>query len=292
LNLRIYHWPRLLDEFDEALDAREFYKGHPRIQSGGLKIFLDGVLSNRTAWLLDEYADAPGEFGYSVLDPQEFKEQVIRADAADFQVISHAVGDRAVREVLDVYERAAQINGARDSRHRIEHMEVTHPNDQERFAKLNVMASMTPLHVCNPDLDGYLISRVGEPRGSWAYPWRDLLRKGAHLSFGTDWFAINLQEPDPLKQIFAAVTRIPPMSPGRDPWHAEQTLSLVQAIRCYTLEPAYAEFQEGCKGSISVGKFADMCVLSKNIFEGEPSLILEAEVVMTVFDGRVVFQKG
>lgn len=290
LNLRISHWPMLMEEFDQAVEARERFLAHPKLQVVGLKAFLDGVLSNRSAWLLEPYADSPSEHGYAVTDSDEMLDWAIRADAQGFQIITHALGDRAVREILDIYAGVAEANGKRDSRHRVEHMELIHPTDQVRFSELGVLASMTPVHLCNPDLDRYLRSRVGARRERYVGPWRDLVEKGARLSFGTDWPAISLPEPEPLKQIFAAATRILPMDPGRAPWHPEQRLSVERAIRCYTLEPAYAEFQERRKGSISVGKLADICVLDRNILDRDVEEILETRVVMTIFDGQVVYE--
>lgn len=290
LNLRISHWPMLMEEFDRAVEARKRFLGHPKLQVVGLKAFLDGVLSNRSAWLLEPYADSPREHGYPVTDPDEMLDWAIRADSQGFQIITHALGDRAVREILDIYARVAEANGRRDSRHRVEHMELTHPSDQARFSELGVLASMTPVHLCNPDLDRYLQSRVGTRREGYVGPWRDLVDQGARLCFGTDWPAISLPEPEPLKQIFAAATRSLPMDPGRAPWHPEQRLNVQRAIRCYTLEPAYAEFQERRKGSISGGKLADICVLDRNILDRGVEEILEARVVMTIFDGRVVHE--
>lgn len=196
-----------------------------------------------------------------------------------------------MRETLDTYQRVAEENGPREGRHRIEHIALTHPRHQARFRPPGVVASMTPVHLCNPDLDRYITARVGSERESYTQPWRDLVAAGAHLCFGTDWPAISLPTPDPLKQIYAAVRRVPPMSPAREPWHSEMALTAEEAVRCCTLEPAYAEFQEGRKGSIRVGKPADMCVLDGNILTGETAEILQASVVMTVFDGQVVYQR-
>jgi predicted amidohydrolase YtcJ len=221
-------------------------------------------------------------------DIAEVSEWVLQADAAGFQVIIHAIGDRAVREVLNIYEHTRNTNGKRDSRHRIEHVEVAHPTDQCRFFDLSVIASMTPIHL-TADVDEYIKNRLGEERG-YAYAWRSFLDLGAHLCFGTDFPAIDLLEPDPLKQIFAAVTRTQPGLIGASVWHPEQLISMAEAIRCYTLEGAYAEFMEHRKGSITPGKLADLCVLSKNILEAPPQKILETQVVMTIFDGKIVYE--
>jgi predicted amidohydrolase YtcJ len=274
----------------EAQDLRARFRANERVRVVGLKVLLDGVLSAHTAWMLEPYADAPDQVGFPILEPDDLLQKAARADALGFQILVHAVGDRAVRETLDVYEQVARINGRRDSRHRIEHVEVAHPRDQQRFAKLGVIPCMTPVH-CTACIEDYVDDRLGEPRARHAYPWRSFVDTGAHLCFGTDWPAVDLAAPDPLQQIFAAVTRATPQAFGRLAWHPEQRLSVADAIRCYTLESAYAEFMEGRKGSITPGKLADLCVLSEDILRAPPEQILETEVTMTVFDGEVVYVK-
>jgi hypothetical protein len=150
---------------------------------------------------------------------------------------------------------------------------------------------MTPLH-CTAVIDTYIKDRLAEPRGGHAYAWRSLVDQGAHLCFGTDWPAVDMSAPDPLQQIFAAVTRTTPHAYGGPVWHGEQRLSVAEAIRSYTLESAYAEFLDHRKGSITPGKLADLCVLSSDILEAPPEAILETEVTMTVFDGQVVYVKS
>jgi predicted amidohydrolase YtcJ len=291
LDLRINYWPLLVEEFESLLSIRDQFKDNPRIQVVGVKAFIDGVLSNRTAWMLDSYPGYPEESGYPVNDLDELTQKAIQADKDGFQIVIHAIGNRGVREVLDIYEKTQTENGARDHRHRIEHVEVTHPEDQERFADLGVIASMTPVHYCE---------RINYQDGSTVredhYPnmmsvWRTFVDSGVHLCFGTDWPALDLARPDPLKQIFSAVARVPPQMPEVEPKGPEQALTIEQAINCYTLESAYAEFAENTKGSITAGKVADLCVLDKNILEVDPGEILQTKVVMTVFDGEVVFRE-
>jgi predicted amidohydrolase YtcJ len=290
LKIRVNHWPDLNEGVDKAIEIRERFQGNDILSVVGIKLFIDGALSNRTAWLLEEYADSPGEMGYPVNDMEELTAWVIEADQEGFQVITHAIGDRGVREMLDVYERAGKENGKRDSRHRIEHAELVHPEDQVRFGSLGVIPSMTPMHCATSTPDMYIPARIGVDRESYAYAWRDLIDSGARLCFGTDHPTLSIEQPEPLKQLFQAVTRIPPDDPSIRPWHPEQGVTIEEAIRCYTLEPAYAEFKEDRKGTITPGKLADLCVLDKNILEIDPLELLETQVVMTVFDGEVVHE--
>lgn len=291
LNLRMNYWPLLMDGLDTARSIRKQFKANPQIQVVGLKSIIDGVLSTRTAWMLEPYPNFPEESGYPLFDVEELTEQVVQADKDGFQVVIHAIGNRGVREVLNMYEHAARENGARDSRHRIEHVEVAHPDDQKRFVDLGVIASMTPVHYCEP-----ITYQEGNTVREDHYPnsmsvWRTYVDSGVHLCFGTDWPAVDLAQPDPLKQIFAAVSRVPPQMPEAKPKNPEQALTVEQAIRSYTLESAYAEFTDDVKGSIAAGKVADLCVLSNNILEIDPQDILDTKVVMTVFDGHVVFSE-
>ncbi len=290
LTLRINDWENLTDDLSSALVLRERFKGNEFIRMGSLKSFMDGVLSNHTAWMLEPYADAPNKVGFPVNELEKLSEQVIEADRHGFQVVIHAIGDRAVRECLNLYEKVVQRNGMRERRHRIEHVEVVHPKDQLRFAHLGVIASMMPMH-CTADLEGYIKSRLGEPRGAHGYPWRNLIDLGVHLCFGTDWPAIDLEIPNPIEQIFAAVTRTTLHTDPAEQWHPEQRITVAEAIRCYTLESAYAEWMDYRKGSIKPGKLADLCVLSRNILECPPSDISNTEVWLTVFNGSVVFRK-
>lgn len=287
LTLRINEWPFLSQGLEYAQGLRERFGKGERVRVVGLKVLIDGVLSAHTAWMLEDYADAPGKTGFPTVDPEQFEQEAIEADRQGFQVIVHAIGDRGIRRVLDIYEKARKTNGDHGQRHRIEHVEVAHPDDQKRFARLNVIASMTPLH-CTADIDAYIKSRLGESRSPSAYAWRNFIDLGTHLCFGTDWPAVSLQEPDPLKQIYSAVTRLAPNSQAGPAWHPEQCITVAEAVRSYTFEPAYAEFMEDRKGSISPGKLADLIVLSDNILTAPPEAILDTKVMMTIFNGEVV----
>ena len=287
LHLRISEWPFLLDGLQQALAWRERFVDNEKIRVGTVKILFDGVMSNYSAWMLEPYADNPSETGYPLVEPEQILPLVIEADRAGFQVASHVIGTRAIRTMLDIYEQAQKVNGKRDSRHRLEHVEASHPDDRPRFAELGVVSSMTPLH-CTADLEGYYMSRLGE-NGHYGFAWRSFLDQGVHLSFGTDWPAVDLKEPSPLEQIFGAVTRCTPRNYGKLAWHLEQCITVEEAIRSYTLESAYAEHMDHRKGSLTPGKLADMIVLSENILENPPEKLLETKVLMTIFDGQIIF---
>ncbi len=289
LKMRVNYWPWLLDGMDRVLEERQTYQVQDLLQVVGVKSILDGVLSSYTGWMLEEYSDAPGEFGFPVVPPEELAEVALKADEAGFQVVIHAIGDRAVHETLNIYEKCAAKNPPRERRHRVEHVEVAQPGDQKRFAELGVIPCMTPVH-CTKDLKGYVISRLGEPRGANGYAWRNFLDLGVPVAFGTDWPATDLPQPAPLDMIFAAVTRTTAENIDDEIWHPEQRITPAEAIRCYTLNSAYAEFTENSKGSITPGKLADLIVLSRNILEAEPIEILDTSVDMTIFDGEVVYE--
>lgn len=288
LYIRINEWPFLLDGLDKAIGWRNRFANNEKIRVGTLKIMFDGVMSNYSAWMLEPYADNPSETGYPLIEPEKLLPMVVAADQAGFQVAAHVIGTRAIHTMLDIYEQAQQQNGKRDSRHRLEHVEASQPDDRRRFAELGVIASMTPVH-CTADLEGYYISRLGE-KGHYGFAWRSFLDHGVHLSFGTDWPAVDLKEPSPLEQIFAAVTRCTPQNYGRLKWHLEQQITIQEAIRSYTLESAYAERMDHRKGSLTPGKLADMIILSENILDIPPEKLLETEVLMTIFDGKIVFR--
>jgi len=288
LHLRISEWPMILDGLDKAVALRDRFSKREKFRVHTVKTFMDGVQSNYSAWMLEPYADNPGETGYPVIEPEKLEPLVIEADRLGFQVATHAIGTRAVRAMLDMYEKAQKANGKRDSRHRLEHVETSHPEDRKRFAELGVIASMTPVH-CTADLEGYYISRLGDA-AHLGFAWRSFLDNGVHLSFGTDWPAVDLREPNPLEQLFGAVSRCTPQNYGTLKWRLEECISIKDAIRSYTLESAYAEKMEHRKGSLTAGKLADMIVLSNNILESPPEVLLETKVLLTIFDGKIVHE--
>ncbi|MDW6025721.1 amidohydrolase [Mesorhizobium sp. BAC0120] len=254
------------------------------LSSGMVKFFMDGVLDSWTAVMLEDYADRPGWCGEPLFTQDQFNAAVIEADRRGLQVAVHAIGDGAVRSVLDGYEAAKKANGRRDSRHRIEHIEVTTEADVARFAELGVIASMQPPHP--PGAMGFplepTVSRIGRKRWPLAYAWRMLKDAGAHVVFASDWPVAPI---DPLLGIQAAVLR--------KPWaedNPDQSFSLKEAIAGYTVEGAYAEFAEDRKGRLKPGYFADLVVLSSDLEAADPHRIGEIRPVTTICGGRVTYQ--
>ncbi|UCE81391.1 MAG: amidohydrolase [Methanobacteriota archaeon] len=249
------------------------------LRAGAVKLFIDGVLDSHTAAMLEPYADDPSTSGDTKYSPDEFKSIVEKLDRMGFQCMTHACGDRGVRTALDAYEFAAERNGRRDSRHRIEHIEMLSQEDVPRFKRLGVIASMQPMHAA-PITDSVYVRAAGQERMRSSFPWRALDEAGAVLAFSSDWSVADL---NPLPEIQAAVTRN---------WSddSQRTVTLEKAIEAYTLNGAYAAFEEDVKGSIQEGKLADFVILSDNLFDMEPDEIGGAEVLLTVVGGKVVYR--
>ncbi|MCU0635314.1 MAG: amidohydrolase, partial [Gemmatimonadaceae bacterium] len=232
-------WAQLRD----TLAARGGTRGDAWLRIGGLKGFVDGSLGSHTAAMLDPFTDAPGDRGFFVTLPEVMTDWVTGADAAGLHVMVHAIGDRAIRAQLDLYERVARLHGARDRRFRIEHAQHIAPADLPRFAALGVIASMQPYHAID---DGRWAERViGAERARGTYAFRSLLERGTRVAFGSDWF---VAPPTPLEGIYAAVTRrtLDGAHPGG--WVPAEKVTVEQALVAYTRDAAYAEFQEAEKG--------------------------------------------
>ncbi|MBP1860164.1 amidohydrolase [Rhizobium herbae] len=271
-----------LDMLEKASDlARRFDSDW--LSSGVVKVFYDGVLDSWTAVMVEPYADKPGDCGEGLFTPESFRAVAVEADRRGLQIAVHAIGDGAVRAVLDGYEAARQENGARDSRHRIEHIEVVHPDDIARFAELGVIASMQPPHP--PGCAGVplepTVSRIGRERWPLSYAWRTLKDAGARICFASDWPVSPI---DPLIGVEAAVTR--KRWAGSDP---DQSFSLIEALSAYCVEGAYAEFKEDRKGKIRQGYLADIVVLNGDIETVAPADLHTIKPVTTICGGRISF---
>ena len=245
---------------------------------------MDGVLDSWTAVMLDDYADRAGWKGEPLFSAEQFNALAVEADARGLQIAVHAIGDGAVRMVLDGYEKAAKINGKRDSRHRVEHIEVVHADDIARFAAMGVLASMQPPHP--PGNHGLplepTISRIGEKKWPLAYAWNRLRAAGARLVFASDWPVSDI---NPIRSVQSAMTR--------KKWRADlpdQAQTLMQALAAYTRDGAYAEFAEGRKGELCAGMLADVVVLSADLEKTAPEKLHEVHPVLTICDGMITYE--
>jgi predicted amidohydrolase YtcJ len=262
--------------------------GSDILRIGGLKGFSDGSLGSTTAFFFEPYNDAPNTRGLlfdQMLPEGIMLKRVEGADKAGLQVMIHAIGDEANFRILEIYRQTAEANGARDRRFRIEHAQHLRTNEIPRFGSRKVIASMQPYHEAD---DGrWCEKRIGPARSKGTYAFRSLLDTGAVLAFGSDWTVAPL---NPLEGIKAAVTR--QTLDGKHPngWNPEQKISIDEAVRAYTVGSAYAEFAEKVKGTITPGKLADIVMLDRDIYEGAPAEIDKARVVLTIMDGRIVFE--
>jgi len=259
------------------------------LKIGGLKGFVDGSLGSFTALFFEPYTDDPEKTGILVSDmyPEGIMEKRIReADQAGIQVAIHAIGDKANHIILDIMEGVIADGGPRDRRWRIEHAQHLIPEDFERFAEMGIIASVQPYHAID---DGRWAERkIGEERAKFTYAFKSFLDMGVLLACGSDWTVAPL---DPISGIYAAVTRRTLDGKNVDGWIPEQKISLEEAIKGYTINGAFTEFAESVKGSLEEGKFADLIVLSQNLFEILPEDILDTEVLMTVFNGEIIYKK-
>ena len=260
--------------------------GDQRLRIGGVKVFSDGALGAHTAHMLAPYADEPDNYGIPVATAEHLQEVVGKASRAGIAAFVHAIGDRANREVLDAIGASHLAGEGLDLRHRIEHVQILHPDDVPRLAKLGVIASMQPIHATQ---DMLLADAHWGTRCAGAYAWRSLLDTGAVLAFGSD---SPVEDLSVMKGIHAAVTRRrADGSPGPEGWYPEQRLTVAEAVYAYTAGAAYASGEEAIKGTLSPGKLADLVVLSQDIFAIDPMNILETEVVATMFDGEFVYSQ-
>jgi len=285
LPVRVYV---MLDGGDDTLLDGEFSAG-PQIARDGMlsvravKLYADGALGSRGAWLSQPYSDEPGTRGLEVTPEARLAEVVRRAAKAGFQPCIHAIGDAAVTRVLDIYEREMGARG--DAlRPRIEHAQIVSPRDVPRFAPLGVIAAVQPTH-CTSDMP-WVPARLGEARVSWAYRWRSLLAAGVKLCLGSD---VPVESPDPRLGMWAAVTRRTPQGTPPAGWNPSEALTIAEALAGYTTWTAYAAFEENWRGSLTPGSAADLTVLDRDLAAGDAAAILQAHVVRTVVAGRDVF---
>jgi predicted amidohydrolase YtcJ len=275
--------------------------GSDRLRIGHVKFFVDGSQGARTAWMAEPYED--GGTGIVLAPMAEIAEALVLADRAGLALAIHAIGDRANRELIDVFEehlpqaRPAETAGKAPDQaagrpprapQRIEHLQMIQPRDVARLAKissLGVMGSVQPAQV--PD-DITMVERSVGPRAGWAYPFRGLLDAGVGLAFGSD---CPVADPNPLLGIYAAVTRQRADGTPAGGWHPEQRVSIAEAVAAYTVGNARVTGREAGQGSVTPGKSADLVVLDRNIYAGPPEDLLRTRVVMTILDGEIVYER-
>jgi hypothetical protein len=290
LTVRIYAAPPIAVWEDQAkLGLRRAF-GSSWLRYGAVKAYADGSLGSTTAYMFAPYRDTPQAYGLlaeDMIPAEKIRRNLLGADRANLQVCVHAIGDRAVSSVLDLFAEVEKQDGPRDRRFRIEHAQHVAPRDFARFRDLGVVASMQPYHAID---DGqWAETRISHELASTSYAWRTMLDNHVRLAFGTDWPVAPLE---PLISLSAAVTRA--TLDGKHPqgWYPEQKLNVAEAIEAYTLGSAYAEFQEKQKGTITAGKLADVILLSDDVFTIEPKGIQDVTVELTVVGGRVVYQSS
>ena len=277
--------PEELDEFEEA---RRRYTGD-WVRAGIVKFFMDGVVEGHTAALLAPYANEPGFKGRAYYPAGKYDAMLIELDRRGFAVMTHAIGDGAVREALDGYEAAMRANGPRDRRWRIEHIEVCDPHDVPRFGKSGIVASMQPYHWCCHDSTGNDAWARNLGKGRWAdgFQWRDIADAGALMVHGSDWPVVTI---DPMVGVYSAVTREDLTGKPKGGWFPHQRLRLSEVLAGYTRSAAYVAFMEDRLGTLEPGKKADLAVLGRDIRALPPADLLHVPVMMTVLDGKVVYE--
>jgi len=253
-----------------------------------IKLFIDGALGSRGAWLIEPYTDMPGHYGHAVSELSYLQEVCNDAIQKGFQVCTHAIGDRGNKEVLDIYEKAYQENPDKvNARFRIEHSQHLTESDIPRFASLGIIPAMQAIHMSSDR--PWAIDRLGEERIlEGAYVWQKLLQSGARIINGTD---VPVEPLSPVQCFYASVSRktLQGLPPGG--YEPDQKMSREEALRSYTIDAAYGAFEENIKGSIESGKLADFTVFSKDIMAIPEEEILSTEIDMTIVDGKILFER-
>lgn len=264
---------------------------NPMIRADAIKFMIDGVIESHTGYMLEPYSDIPATdplaIGQLAVPIEKYQETVSKFDKNGFRIYTHAIGDKGVRESLDAYEYAFKINGKRDARHRIEHIETISPDDIPRFAQLGVMPSMEPIHA-DPGTIAVWEKAIGETRLPWSFNWAEMLKTNAYLVYSSDWPAcIDI---NPIRGLHVAVNRRTPDGFPESGWIADNKITIAQAMKAYTSAGAYSSFEENLKGKIKAGQLADIIVFSHDLFTIDPMKTHETKVMLTVFDGKVIYQ--
>jgi predicted amidohydrolase YtcJ len=261
----------------------------PMLKVHSAKFFLDGVLENRTAAMLEDYHDAKGGNAPVMFGENHLRELFIAFDTARFQIHCHVIGDRAVRAALDALEGAREVNGAWPSLHQLAHVQCVHPDDIPRFARLGVMANIQPLWARNePSVTDVAVPMAGSRMARWIYPFRSLIDAGAACALSSDWGVSTL---NPFHIIQTAITRQPP-GKSRDypPFLPEERLTLAECIKGYTVNAAAAAWRSADTGSLEFGKYADLIILDRDLFAIDPYEIADTQVMLTLLGGHEVYR--
>ncbi len=290
LTVRVTFNMSLPSEEKEYEELEELRKRFPQednwIRFGYLKIFIDGTLGSGTALMFDPFEDDPSTSGLPMMPYEEFENRMVTADAKGFQTGTHAIGTKGNNWVLNALEKAKEVNGKRDSRHRSEHAQILLLSDIPRFSELGVIASMQPTH-CITD-KRFAEKRIGLKRCEGAYAWQKLLDAGVHIAFGTDW---AVEPIDPLEGLYGAVSRKDRGGEPGDGWFPDQKLSMEKAIELYTWGAAYSEFTEDRKGMLKEGYLADMVIFNNDLMTIPHEQIMPSKVDYTIVGGKVVFTR-
>lgn len=272
------NWKALSETLEQNGNGDEWLK------IGILKGMLDGSLGSHTAAFFEPYTDQPQDTGLYLLSKEELQKQALEADKAGLQLAIHAIGDRAISDLLDIYEQVVMQNGTRERRLRIEHAQHLKADDFTRFKTLDVIASMQPYHAID---DGRWAAMViGEERIKTTYAFRSFLDAGVKLAFGSDW---SVAPPTPLEGIYAAVTRRTIDDANDDGWVPQEKISVEEALTAYTINAAFASFEEHIKGSLKAGKLADFVILDQDLTKINPVLIKDVKVLNTYVGGKQVY---
>ena len=296
LTLRVYQAlmvdPALSEaRLEELEQLRTRFEDDPMLKAGAIKLVADGVIESHTAAMLEPYANRPSIKGEARFTPEQLTEVVSMLDRRGWQIMTHAIGDAAVRMTLDAYQAAARANPApaRGRRHRIEHIETIDPADIPRFGKLGVIASMQPVHATPSPTPGDVWSvNIGEARARRGWLWNSIAKAKGPLAFGSDWPVMTL---DPLAGLHVAVTRTTAKGLPEGGWIPSERLPLRKAIDAYTRDGAWASFDEQRKGTLTRDMLADIVVLADDIFSGPASRLTATEVAVTIADGKVVYRR-
>jgi len=257
------------------------------IRFGYLKAFADGSIGSSTALMFEPFTDNPSSTGLAMWQYEELEEMVVKADKMGFQIGIHAIGDKANNWILNAFEKAIEVNGKRDSRHRDEHTQTVQLSDIPRFAQLGVIPSMQPTHCISDKL--FYEKRVGFERCKGTYAWRSLIDAGSTLAFGTDY---DVEPLNPMEGLYAAVSRKDRLGEEGEGWFPEQKLNMEEAIKYYTLGSAYAQFMDNRKGMIKTGYLADIVIVDKDLLTISETEIMKTRVDYTIVGGKIVYNTG